>query len=78
MKFINFLIKPMTTKELMPFIGREGYISATSGKKDATTATIAVRVVDAKYKYGTLRLQITPKEGTGTWWVQEHKIDFIN
>lgn len=60
-----------TNNSFKPYIGRK--VKVILKKSLAIDGTI----INAKYRYGTVRFEVKPKSGDGTIWVQEKSIDFI-
>lgn len=56
-----------TVQTMQSAIGSKGAIREN-------TLTIYVRILDAKSAYGTVRLQVTPVEGSGFAWVDASRV----
>jgi len=58
----------MTTKDLVQYIGKEGYVNYYDLR-------INIKVLDVKMAYGRTRFQITPLSGSGEEWVEGVKFN---
>lgn len=57
----------MSAAALAPYIGREGLLPLDGIR-------IVVVVIDARYRFGTMDLRVTPEAGDGSRWVEADRV----
>jgi len=62
--------------EAMTYIGKTGLLTINNKDPHQGPLRIPVRVVDAKWAYGHIRIDVVPLEGNGKWCVDVSRVDF--